>query len=127
MYDSELEYDGRLHILYDENGHSTTDVIFESDMYITDMDTVKDTGSIDMDTELECYKYDPGECFKARCSGNTSSGKSEGSLVIGYHGIFELGGVLEGKVCRISTIPDMGVKRAFKLGLNPHNNIIIHK
>ena len=86
MYDSELEYDGRLHILYDENGHSTTDVIFESDMYITDMDTVKDTGSIDMDTELECYKYDPGECFKARCSGNTSSGKSEGSLVIGYQG-----------------------------------------
>ena len=34
MYDSELEYDGRLHILYDENGHSTADVISESDMYI---------------------------------------------------------------------------------------------
>jgi len=125
MYDSKLEYDGRLHILYDENEHSTTDVIFESDMYITDMDTVKDTGSIDMDTKLECYKYDPGECFKARRSGNAGLGESEGSLVIGYHGIFELGGVLEGKVCRISTIPDMGVKRAFKLGLNPRN-IIIH-
>jgi len=79
-------------------------------MIHTDIDTGKDTGSISMDTMLKSSRYDSGEYCKARCSWNTRSGESYGSIMMGYHGIFERGGVLEGKVYGHSTIPVLGRK-----------------
>ena len=67
-----------------------------------DIDTGEDTGSIDMNTMLKSGRYDSGEYCEARRSWNTRSGESYGSIMMGYHGIFERGGVLEGKVCRHS-------------------------
>ena len=67
-----------------------------------DIDTGKDTGSIGMDTMLKSSRYDTGEYCEARRSWNTRSGESYGSIMMGYHGIFERGGVLEGKVYRHS-------------------------
>jgi len=67
-----------------------------------DIDTGEDTGSIDMNTMLKSSRYDLGEYCEARRSWNTRSGESYGSIMMGYHGIFERGGVLEGKVYRHS-------------------------
>ena len=47
-----------------------------------------------MDTMLKSSRYDSGEYCKARRSGI----QGLESLMMGYHGIFERGGVLEGKV-----------------------------